>query len=133
MGRPKRAADGGLIYHVLNRGNARMTIFHKGEEKRCQGKRKGARNRFLHWRKEAKRFLAPFLTSIKKSFHPDGNVKTVTTYDQHGNAHRQYGVSERGHDFHQHTYEAKTTKPNPKRESIDTDAPKRSTRETVND
>jgi putative transposase len=29
MGRPKRAADGGLIYHVLNRGNARMTIFHK--------------------------------------------------------------------------------------------------------
>lgn len=29
MGRPKRAADGGLIYHVLNRGNARMTIFEK--------------------------------------------------------------------------------------------------------
>ena len=27
MGRPKRAADGGLIYHVLNRSNARMTIF----------------------------------------------------------------------------------------------------------
>jgi REP element-mobilizing transposase RayT len=29
MGRAKRAADGGLIYHVLNRGNARMTIFEK--------------------------------------------------------------------------------------------------------
>ncbi len=29
MGRPKRAADGGLIYHVLNRANARMHIFDK--------------------------------------------------------------------------------------------------------
>ncbi len=29
MGRPKRAADGCLIYHVLNRANARMTIFEK--------------------------------------------------------------------------------------------------------
>jgi REP-associated tyrosine transposase len=27
MGRPKRADDGGLVYHVLNRANARMTIF----------------------------------------------------------------------------------------------------------
>jgi putative transposase len=27
MGRPKRAADGGLVYHVLNRANAKMTIF----------------------------------------------------------------------------------------------------------
>ena len=27
MGRPHRAAEGGLIYHVLNRANARMTIF----------------------------------------------------------------------------------------------------------
>ena len=27
MGRPKRAADGGLGYHVLNRANAWMTIF----------------------------------------------------------------------------------------------------------
>ena len=27
MGRPKRAAEGGVIYHVLNRANARMTIF----------------------------------------------------------------------------------------------------------
>jgi len=27
MGRPKRATDGGLVYHVLNRANARMTIF----------------------------------------------------------------------------------------------------------
>ena len=32
MGRPKRAAKGGLIYHVLNRANARMTIFdHDGD------------------------------------------------------------------------------------------------------
>ncbi len=29
MGRSKRAADGGLIYHVLNRSNARLTIFEK--------------------------------------------------------------------------------------------------------
>ncbi len=29
MGRPKRADEGDLIYHVLNRANARMTIFEK--------------------------------------------------------------------------------------------------------
>ena len=29
MGRPKRADDGGLIYHVLKRADARMTIFEK--------------------------------------------------------------------------------------------------------
>ena len=29
MGRPNRAADGGLIYHVLNRANARLPIFEK--------------------------------------------------------------------------------------------------------
>jgi putative transposase len=27
MGRPPRGAEGGLIYHALNRGNARLTIF----------------------------------------------------------------------------------------------------------
>ena len=27
MGRPHRAAEGGYVYHVLNRANARMTIF----------------------------------------------------------------------------------------------------------
>lgn len=32
MGRPKRASDGGLIYHVLNRANARMTIFEKEDD-----------------------------------------------------------------------------------------------------
>ena|SRR5271157_1384793 len=32
MGRPKRADNGGLIYHVLNRANARMTIFEDDEE-----------------------------------------------------------------------------------------------------
>ncbi len=32
MGRPKRAAKGGLIYHVLTRANARMTIFEKDED-----------------------------------------------------------------------------------------------------
>jgi hypothetical protein len=40
MGRPKRAAKGGLIYHVLNRANARMMIFDKDKDfeqaKRCQ-------------------------------------------------------------------------------------------------
>jgi len=29
MGRPLRAAPGGYVYHVLNRGNGRCTIFHK--------------------------------------------------------------------------------------------------------
>jgi len=32
MGRPKRAADGGLVYHVLNRAHAHMTIFEKDED-----------------------------------------------------------------------------------------------------
>ena len=32
MGRPKRAAKGGLIYHVLNRANARMTIFEEDDD-----------------------------------------------------------------------------------------------------
>ena len=32
MGRPKRAADGGLVYHVLNRANAQMTIFEESED-----------------------------------------------------------------------------------------------------
>jgi putative transposase len=32
MGRPKRVADGGLVYHLLNRANARMTIFKKPED-----------------------------------------------------------------------------------------------------
>jgi putative transposase len=27
MGRPLRAAEGGYVYHVLNRANARLTIF----------------------------------------------------------------------------------------------------------
>ena len=27
MGRPKRATPGGMIYHVLNRANARLPIF----------------------------------------------------------------------------------------------------------
>lgn len=29
MPRTGRSIQGGLIYHVLNRGNARMTLFHK--------------------------------------------------------------------------------------------------------
>ena len=28
MGRPARAAQGGLVYHTLNRANARLAIFH---------------------------------------------------------------------------------------------------------
>ena len=32
MGRPRRAAQGGLIYRVWNRANARMTIFEKDED-----------------------------------------------------------------------------------------------------
>ena len=40
MGRPKRAADGGLVYHVLNRSNARMPIFET--QGRLRGVRAGA-------------------------------------------------------------------------------------------
>ena len=29
MGRPLRVSLGGYVYHVLNRGNGRGTIFHK--------------------------------------------------------------------------------------------------------
>ena len=32
MGRPKCVADGGLIYHVLNRANTRMMIFKNDED-----------------------------------------------------------------------------------------------------
>lgn len=32
MGRPTRAAKGGLIYHVLNRANARMPLFEEDED-----------------------------------------------------------------------------------------------------
>ncbi len=32
MGRPHRAAEGGYVYHVLNRANARMTIFEKEDD-----------------------------------------------------------------------------------------------------
>ncbi len=32
MGRPHRAAQGGYVYHVLNRANARMTIFEKPDD-----------------------------------------------------------------------------------------------------
>lgn len=32
MGRPPRADDGGLVYHVLNRANARMKIFRRDED-----------------------------------------------------------------------------------------------------
>lgn len=32
MGRPPRAAQGGLVYHVLNRANARMQIFDDDED-----------------------------------------------------------------------------------------------------
>jgi putative transposase len=32
MGRPQRAALGGYVYHVLNRANARLTIFQKDQD-----------------------------------------------------------------------------------------------------
>jgi putative transposase len=32
MGRPLRAAEAGYVYHVLNRANARMTIFEKDQD-----------------------------------------------------------------------------------------------------
>ena len=32
MPRQKRADEGGCIYHALNRGNGRQTIFHKDED-----------------------------------------------------------------------------------------------------
>src|SRR5262245_3981054 len=32
MGRPLRAATGGMVYHLLNRANGRMTIFRKEQD-----------------------------------------------------------------------------------------------------
>jgi putative transposase len=32
MGRPARASQGGWVYHVLNRANARLPIFDKLED-----------------------------------------------------------------------------------------------------
>ncbi len=32
MPRTARAAEAGLVYHVLNRGNGRMRLFHKDED-----------------------------------------------------------------------------------------------------
>jgi putative transposase len=32
MGRPPRAAEGGLVYHTLNRANARLTIFEQDDD-----------------------------------------------------------------------------------------------------
>ena len=32
MGRPKRAAPGGWVYHVLNRANGRLPIFEQDED-----------------------------------------------------------------------------------------------------
>ena len=32
MGRPKRASRGEIVYHVLNRANARLPIFEKDED-----------------------------------------------------------------------------------------------------
>ncbi|MHB1037031.1 MAG: transposase [Pirellulales bacterium] len=32
MRRTARATEAGLVYHVLNRGNGRMRIFHKAED-----------------------------------------------------------------------------------------------------
>ena len=36
MARPPRVALGGITYHPLNRGNARMTVFDDAVTKRCQ-------------------------------------------------------------------------------------------------
>jgi putative transposase len=35
MGRPRRAAEGGYVYHVLNRANARMAIFKNDDDYRA--------------------------------------------------------------------------------------------------
>ena len=32
MSRPLRASEGGLVYHALNRGNARLLIFEDDED-----------------------------------------------------------------------------------------------------
>jgi len=46
MGRPQRAAEGGYVYHVLNRANARMTIFERDADSRgvWEGARRGGRS-----------------------------------------------------------------------------------------
>jgi putative transposase len=47
MGRPLRAAVGGMIYHVLNRANGRMPLFEKAGDYEAFEKVLGeAHNRF---------------------------------------------------------------------------------------
>jgi len=93
MGRPKRAAKGGLIYHVLNRANARMTIFDKDEDYEA----------FEHVLAEAvDRFDMPLLSYCVMPNHwhlvvrpvKDGQLSQFTgwltlTHTQRWHAHRQ--------------------------------------------
>lgn len=44
---------------------------------------------------------APF--GVKRTFTKEGELKTVTTYDQHGRPYRQYGLQE-GHPPHEHDF-----------------------------
>jgi len=45
MGRPYRAALGGYVYHMLNRGNGRLPIFHKNGDYDAFGRILGAKKR----------------------------------------------------------------------------------------
>jgi hypothetical protein len=46
MARPLRAADGGYVYHALNRSSGRVTLFDKDADFEAFGNRKGVRTLF---------------------------------------------------------------------------------------
>ncbi|MGQ0635060.1 MAG: transposase [Planctomycetaceae bacterium] len=92
MGRPKRAATGGMVYHVLNRANARMTIFSKDAdydafeailEEACEREKM----RLLAW------CLMPNHWHLVLWPHEDGDLSRFTgwltlTHTQRWHAHR---------------------------------------------
>jgi len=60
MKRPKRDAHDGVVYHVLNRANARMTIFESaGLVNRAERWRWGSLWRYVHGEADQRAILSP--------------------------------------------------------------------------
>jgi hypothetical protein len=54
----------------------------------------------------------PYQTNTR--YHENGDVKQVTTYDQHGDRYKQYDLKDsRGREAHEHTYNYSSTNPRP--------------------
>ena len=102
MPRTARAAIGGVVYHVLNRGNGRMKVFHKPGDYQAfadllvDGKRKADVEIFgfclmpNHWhlvlRPAGKRDLAAYLSWVSNT-----HVKRYRVHHQHTSGHLYQG------------------------------------------